>query len=173
MKRVSRAIVLFILVHLFGYSIDLQAQSEGAGDGISKKVGVYVFPAKGQSAEQTNKDESDCYTWAVQQSGIDPLNPPKVEAQQVATGPDGAAVVGAAKGAAVGAAMGAIAGDAGKGAGIGAIGGALRGRRASRVGHAEAQAQANQAASDQQANNMEQFTKAYTACLQGKGYTVN
>ena len=62
--------------------------------------------------------------WAVEQSGIDPLNLPKVEAAPVQSGPTGGAVKGAAKGAAAGAAIGAIAGDAGKGAAIGATAGA-------------------------------------------------
>jgi hypothetical protein len=32
----------------------------------------YVYPAKGQSAQQQKKDESACHTWAVQQTGFDP-----------------------------------------------------------------------------------------------------
>jgi len=70
-----------------------------------------------------------CYVWAIEQSGIDPLNTPKTQAAPAQTGPTGGAVVGAAKGAAAGAAIGAIAGDAGKGAAIGAVAGGLGGRR--------------------------------------------
>ncbi|MBS0344032.1 MAG: hypothetical protein JSS56_26300, partial [Proteobacteria bacterium] len=36
----------------------------------------YVYPAKGQSPDQQKKDESACYSWAVQQSGFDPAKPP-------------------------------------------------------------------------------------------------
>lgn len=133
---------------------------------------MYVFPAKGQSAEQQNKDESDCYTWAVEQSGVDPLNPPKVEAGQVSTGPDGTAVTGAAGGAAVGAAIGAITGAAGKGAAIGAVGGVLRGRRLSVVGRMHQQEANNKAADGAEVELMNQFKKAYSVCLEGKGYTV-
>ena len=32
----------------------------------------YVFPQKGQSADQQKKDEYDCHTWAVKQTGFDP-----------------------------------------------------------------------------------------------------
>ena len=133
---------------------------------------MYVFPAKDQSQEQLEKDETECYKWAVQQSGVDPLNPTKVEAEQVATGPDGAAVVGAAKGAAVGAAIGAICGDTGKGAAIGAVSGGLAGRRASKSAKSSAQQSNNQAAANQEIEMMNSFKKAYSVCLEGKGYTV-
>ena len=82
---------------------------------ISTKFGLYVFPAKSQSQQQQKIDEFECYKWAMEQSGIDPLNLPKVEAAPVETGPDGSAVRGAARGAAAGVAIGAIAGDAGTG----------------------------------------------------------
>jgi len=142
------------------------------GDALLSKLNIYVFPAQGQTKEQQEKDVSECYQWAVQQSGVDPLNPPKVEAQQVEGGPDGSAVVGAAGGAAVGAAIGAIAGDAGKGAAIGAVAGGVRGRRASRAGQAQQQQAANQGAADKEQELLNNFKKAFSACLEGKGYTV-
>jgi len=40
---------------------------------ISHTMGLYVFPAKSQSQAQQKKDEYECYNWAVEQSGIDPL----------------------------------------------------------------------------------------------------
>ena len=43
----------------------------------------YVYPAKGQSPDQQKKDESACYQWAVQQTGIDPSKP--VAARAAAT----------------------------------------------------------------------------------------
>src|ERR671912_2560762 len=95
---------------------------------FAKSLGIYVFPAKDQDAATQQKDDGDCYRWAVEQSGVDPINPPKVEAAQVDTAPDGTAVKGAARGAAAGVAIGAIAGDAGKGAAIGAVAGGLAGR---------------------------------------------
>lgn len=33
---------------------------------------LYVYPAAGQSKEQTAEDRYQCYTWAVDQSGYDP-----------------------------------------------------------------------------------------------------
>ena len=158
---------------LFGANLSTYAQEQSLGAMVSKKVGLYVFPAKDQSAEQQAQDESYCYKWGVQQSGIDPLNPPQVQAQQVETGPDGAAVGGAARGAIAGVAIGAIAGDAGKGAAIGAASGAMAGHRRSRVGRSQQQQANNQAADQAEVDMMNSFKKAYSACLQGKGYSVN
>lgn len=138
---------------------------------ISKAGGLVVFPSNNQSQQQQKTDEFDCYLWAMDQTGIDPLNLPKVEAQ-VSTGPTGGAVVGAAGGAAAGAAIGAIAGDAGEGAAIGAIVGGLRGRRSGN--QAQAQQNAKSQASADQANQetVNTFKKAFSACMEGKGYTV-
>jgi hypothetical protein len=47
---------------------------------ISQACKLYVFPSKGQSQQQQKKDEFECYKWAMEQSGVDPLNLPKVEA---------------------------------------------------------------------------------------------
>jgi len=138
---------------------------------ISNTMKLVVFPAKGQSQKQQKKDEFDCYMWAMGQSGIDPLNLPKTEAA-VQSGPTGGAVKGAAKGAAGGAAIGAIAGDAGKGAAIGATAGALRGVKKGKEQQAQQnqQAQASAAATDQA--KIDSFKKAFSACIEGKGYTV-
>src|SRR3954466_12451971 len=82
-----------------------------------------VFPAKGQSADQQKQDEGACHTWAVQQTGFDPANPPAAAAPAAppttATGTTpGAGARGAARGAVVG---GVIADDAGTGAAVGAV----------------------------------------------------
>ena len=70
------------------------------------------------------------------------------------------------------AAIGAIAGDAGKGAAIGAVAGGLRGRRAKVVGDEMEQQQNDAAAAAQEKEMMDNFKKAFTACMEGKGYTV-
>jgi hypothetical protein len=138
---------------------------------ISSGLKLYVFPAKGQSQKQQKKDEFDCYVWAQGQSGIDPLNLPKVEVK-VESGPTGGAVVGAAKGAAAGAAIGAIAGDAGKGAAIGAVGGALAGRHAGKQAQAQQNQQAQAQATAAEQEMMNSFKKAFSVCMEGKGYTI-
>jgi hypothetical protein len=153
-----------------GFSFSAFGQT--TGDAITKKVGLYVFPANDQTSEQQEKDKSDCYTWAVQQSNYDPINPTVVQANQVPTGPDGAAITGAAGGAAVGAAIGAISGDTGKGAAIGAVSGAVLGRRSGNMAKASAQGRANNEAAQTNKNLEDGFKKAFTACLEAKGYTV-
>lgn len=160
------------MVFLFmGLALGLTAQS--TGDAINKKVGLYVFPANGQTQEQQDKDESDCYTWAVKQTGYDPINPTTVQAEQVDTDPDGTAVKQAAGGAAAGAAIGAICGDAGKGAAVGAVVGGLHGMKTKAAKDQQEQQAADQQAAQQNQTMVDNFKKAYTACLEGKGYTVN
>ena len=158
-----------MLAWTLGFS---QAPATPPATSFAKSLGIYIYPAKKQTQATQDKDDADCYRWAVEQSGVDPLNPPKVEAAKVDTAPDGTAVVGAAKGAAAGVAIGAIAGDAGKGAAIGAVAGGLAGRRAKKVGDAKEQQANNQAAAQQQAAITESFKKAYSVCMEGKGYTV-
>ena len=129
---------------------------------------LYVYPAKGQSQAQQDKDRYECHSWAVQQTGFDPSQPTST-AQGGSAPPQGGLVRGAARGAAVGAVGGAIAGNAGKGAAIGAGTGALIGgmRRADQ--RRQQQYQAASVSSDQRAA----YNRAMTACLQGRGYTVN
>ena len=138
---------------------------------ISQSLGLFLYPTNGQSQQQQKVDEFECYKWAMEQTGIDPLNLPEVEAQ-MQTGPTGGAVRGAARGAAAGAAIGAIAGDAGKGAAIGATAGAMGGLRGGRAAQAQQnqQAQANAAAAEAELKNT--YIKAFSACIEGKGYTV-
>ena len=171
---------LFLMV-LLSYSQNLYAQGASTPaipdttkmtyNQISQGLGLFIYPSKGQSHNKQKQDEFECYQWALEQSGVDPLNLPKVEVQQ-SSGPTGGAVVGAAKGAAAGAAIGAIAGDAGKGAAIGATAGAIRGRRQGQQMQAQQnqQAQANAAATDQATKD--KFKKAFSVCIEGKGYTV-
>ncbi len=133
--------------------------------------GVYVYPAKGQSPEQMDKDKYDCYNWAKQQTGFDPSQPTQAAAPPQTSQSGGEVVKGGAKGAAVGAVGGAIAGDAGKGAAIGAASGALIGGMKKRGNTKEQQQQQQQQqATVNQAKTA--YDRAYKACLEGKGYSV-
>lgn len=127
-----------------------------------------VYPAHGQSPAKQSQDDGACYVWAKQNTGIDPA----VVAQTPApapTGPTGARVAGAARGAAAGAMIGGVAnGDAGHGAAVGATAGVVAGGVRSRHIHA---AQAQSAQANQQAT-MNTYWHAYSACMQGRGYTV-
>lgn len=57
-------------------------------------AGMLIYPAKGQSAEQQQKDEFECHQWAVQQTGYDPTRAQQAPGQQ--TTRRGGAVRGAA-----------------------------------------------------------------------------
>lgn len=160
-----KKILTLTLLILSGSSM-IQAQ------GISKSLGLYVFPSNNQSAAQQEADETACFSWAKQQSGYDPMNPTVAVGAQVDRSVDGTAVVGAAGGAAAGAAIGAIAGDAGQGAAIGAIVGGIRGRRAKVVGDERQQQANNQAAAQETQRLAADYNKAFAACMEGKGYTV-
>ncbi len=70
---------------------------------LGNSVGVYVFPADGQSEEQQVQDDATCFNWAKGQTGYDPVNPTVVTAQPQDTGPSGSRLRGAARGAVGGA----------------------------------------------------------------------
>jgi hypothetical protein len=149
------------------------------GPGPSTSLGLYVFPAKEQTPDQQKQDESACYAWAQEQSGIDPAavkaNPDsakKAAGAKVDTAAQGAGVRGAARGAAGGAVVGAIAGDAGTGAGVGAVVGLASGRKAKKQAKKQAEQQAVEQTNAWAAQQIDTFKKAYSACVEGKGYTV-
>src|SRR5512143_216695 len=128
-----------------------------------------VYPAKGQSTQQQQKDDGQCLAWAKQNTGIDPVAASQPAPQQ--SGPavgGGERVKGAARGAVGGAVIGGIAGDAGTGAGIGAAAGTMAGGARARKNQ---QAQ-NQQAQQQQKNALATYYRAYGACMEGRGYTI-
>ncbi len=136
----------------------------------------YVFPQKGQKAEQQKQDEYDCHIWAVKQTGFDPTAAAQAPAQQAAQQPAGAqpgsGARGAARGALVGAAVGSLEGEAGKGAAVGAAAGGVAARGQSRRQAQQQQAQTQQQGSAQQSAKQQDYLRARAACLEGKGYTV-
>ena len=176
MKRVVvAAIVILAAVQL---PTRAQTQPAQAQKTLGATMGVYVFPSSGQTASVQSQDEAQCYTWAVQNAGVDPFQLAKqaqqqtdAAKQQAAQASQGSGAKGAAGGAAAGALIGAIAGDAGKGAAIGAasgfVGGRVRGRHAQQS--AQQQAQGTQAATAEQMDN---FKKAFSVCLEAKKYMV-
>lgn len=127
-----------------------------------------VYPAKGQSAQQQQKDDGECYGWAKANTGIDPAVVAAQPAPATSSTGGGERVRGAARGAVGGAAIGAIAGDTGKGAAIGAVAGTMAGGHRARQNQAAQQQGAQQAKQDQ----INTFYRAYGACMEGRGYTV-
>jgi outer membrane protein with glycine zipper len=138
----------------------------------SQQLGVFVYPARNQPPIQQQTEEAECYGWAQKQTGIDPTAPPPPPPAPEQKTADGSALKGAAVGAAAGTAIGAIAGDTGEGAAIGAVAGALRGRRVKKQKDKQEQQAHQQQVAAQQAHVQDTFKKAYSACLEGRGYTV-
>jgi hypothetical protein len=148
-------------------------------DSNARGTQVYVYPNKGQTAEQIDRDRYECYVWAVDQTHFDPSLPQLAPHQRVevlaapgvgaASGAMGGAVIGAvisrpsrsAEGAIVGAVIGGVLGSAAE---------AARERQAAeaqkRIDERETQEQARL---DEQSSN---YRRALTACLEGRGYTV-
>lgn len=145
---------------------------DSTSSSIAKGLDLFVFPSQDQDQAAIDADEIACYKWAMEQTDYDPINPPEIQAAQVDTSPDGTAVRSAARGAAAGAAIGAIAGDAGQGAAIGAAAGGMKGRRSKKVGDQQEQQQNNAAAAAKEKELLDRFKKAFSACMEGKGYTV-
>ena len=153
-----------MLIALVSFALLAEAQQS-----ISSSLGVVPYPSKGQSVQQQSSDEGQCYTWAKQQTGIDPVATASAPTKQ--EGPSaggGERVKGAAGGALGGLAIGAIAGDAGKGAAIGAVAGTMVGGHRARQNKAAKEQQAEQ----NKAATLQQFNKAFGACMEGRGYTI-
>jgi hypothetical protein len=146
--------------------------SYAQNNGIAKSLGLFVFPNDSQDSTQQNTDEASCYQWAMDQTGYNPMNPPEVVGNTVDTSPDGSAIRGSARGAAGGAAIGAIAGDTGKGAAIGAVAGGIRGRRAKKANDQKQQQANNAAASAKSDELLDDYKRAFSVCMEAKGYTI-
>jgi hypothetical protein len=139
---------------------------------------VFVYPANGQSAEQTDRDRYECHNWAVQQTGVDPSRADANPYARVIVQPANPPGTGTAVGAIGGAILGSIiAGPRNAGAGLvlGGVTGAIVGSAADANAQAQAQqtqAQINQsqAAGRAQADS---YRRAISACLQGRGYTIS
>ena len=176
----------YALVALAAVATGAVAQTPPASPSLASTLEVYVFPSAGQNASQQSKDESECYSWAVGNTGIDPFQVAKDTEQQkqqaaqqeqaAKSGTQGAGARGAVRGAAAGALIGEIASDdASKGAAYGAAIGAVRGRRHARARDAQAEQQAQQSVAQQEAyaaDKVESFKKAFSVCLEAKEYMV-
>lgn len=126
------------------------------------------YPAKGQSAQQQNRDRGECQVWAQQATGINPaaLAPPASAPAQ--SGPavgGGERIAGAARGAILGEIAG---GHGGEGAVVGAMVGGARARK-NQAAQQQAQQQQAQSAYASQINT---YNRAVGACMEGRGYTV-
>jgi hypothetical protein len=134
---------------------------------------VIVYPASGQTEGQMDRDRYECHLWSVRQSNYDPSRVPagyrqryEVRAAPPASQIPGTAIVGAIIGAAVSGPR-----DAGSGALVGAAAGAVIGAAADDAAAQRANrfADRSRGALDRRADD---YRRALTACLEGRGYTV-
>jgi hypothetical protein len=138
---------------------------------------VFVYPANGQSAEQTERDRYECHVWAVEQTGVDPSRADASAYERVVVQPANPPGAGTVAGAIGGAILGSIiAGPRNAGAGLvlGGATGAIVGSASDASAQAQAQqtqAQINQSASAGRAR-ADSYRRAIGACLTGRGYTV-
>jgi hypothetical protein len=114
MKRMTLLVSIVLLVMAAG-----QAAAQQQKD-------FMVYPSKGQNQQQTEMDKFECYSWAKQQTGFDPMATPTATSppppsSQASVG--GGMVKGGAVGVLGGLAIGSLPGNAGKGAAIGAAAG--------------------------------------------------
>ncbi len=118
----------------------------------SSAMAQAVYPQRGQSSQQQQRDEVDCSNWATQQTGYRPSGSSSSSGGIISD----RALRGAARGAGIGAIGGVIAGDAGTGAAIGAAVGGLTGG----IRNHDENAQRNE------------FDRAFASCMEGRGYSV-
>ena len=144
MKRLI--LITFLIALLFSIGV-----AQESGETLASTLEVFVFPSAGQAADQQSKDESECYSWAASNTGSDPFELQKQSEQQAQQTEQ---QVAQAKSATQG---------------------AVAGRRRSRAASQQAQQQAQQQAAAQQqatAEQVDNFKKAFSVCLEANDYMV-
>lgn len=138
---------------------------------------LYFYPTRAQSEAQQDRDRYECYRWSVRETGVDPGMRPLRQSAQPATVPverdPGATVGGAMAGAAVGGIVSSPR-NVGTGLVLGAVIGGLLGTAAE-----ESRAQAEERRQEARRDNWEarqapvnDFRRAMSACMTGRGYSV-
>jgi hypothetical protein len=145
-------------------------------------IETYAFPQKGQTAEQQKQDEGYCATWAKDKTGLDPAllqsKEQEAAAQQQAAQQSAAPNKGRnlLRTAATGAALGGINNSMDDGAGKGAVAGVAVAASRNRAQSQEQAAQGAVNSANAQAQNVQadsqKYLKAYSACMEGKGYSI-
>jgi predicted lipid-binding transport protein (Tim44 family) len=135
--------------------------------GVAAGAGLIVYPSNGQSAQQQQQDQGQCYEWAKNQVGFDPAYgvpaaaPPPAQSSNVGMGLLGGGLLGGLIG-------GVTHGNMAQSVGIGMLVGGV-------VGHVRDEQQSSQQAQQTQYSQtvaMQQFQNAQAACLTGRGYSV-
>jgi len=142
---------------------------------------IYFYPKAGQTEAQQSRDHYECYNWAVKQTGFDPSQasvPLEQRVRVVPVPPPGydtavLAITGAVLGALIGgprhAGTGALIG-AGTGAIVGAASDSSRQQTAMQL--EESYSKRDRSLDAQYEGGALNFRRAMSACLEGRGYTV-
>jgi hypothetical protein len=190
-KRASRAgLQLFLLLTVLALAgcypasyreVSRPVPGDAGGSPRAPITQVYFYPKAGQTTEQQSRDHYECYNWAMQQTGFDPSQtsiPPKQRVRVVPMPPPGhdtavLAITGAVLGALIAgprhAGAGALIG-AGSGAVVGAVSDTTRQQQAQQL--EEAYSNRDRALDAQYEEGALNFRRAMSACLEGRGYTV-
>jgi len=155
--------------------------ADDADDANTAESDLYVYPTKGQTEKQLDRDRYECHNWAVAQSHYNPSDTHLAPHQQVRVvempPPGRDTAVGAMTGAVIGS---SVAGprDSGTGAVAGAIVGAMIGASSEAARNKEAMGANSRMSADAQAERARlerqaaDYRRAISACLEGRGYTV-
>jgi hypothetical protein len=162
--------------------VQQQLTPEDAGQNRGAAITqVYFYPKSGQTTKQQSLDHYECYNWAMDQTGFDPSVssiPPEQRVRVVPMPPPGhdtviMSIAGAVLGALIAgprhAAGGALIGAA-SGAAVGATSDISRQESARQL--EEAYANRHQARDLQYERKALDFRRAMSACLEGRGYSV-
>lgn len=136
---------------------------------------MYFYPQGTQTAEQQDRDRYECYRWAVRQTGSDPgmqALGPSTERRDVPVGANPDAV---AAGAMSGAAIGMVTASPRNAGGAMVLGAIFGGLLASAVSEQQREARmASVRRADEAARQRteDDFRRAMSACMAGRGYEV-
>lgn len=150
--------------------------SPGAVSAQTSASGLFVYPRHGQTIDQQNGDDWQCNRSAIEVTGYDPNNPSYTPPERDLGGQGRtvakSAVVGSAASSAVGAAAGAAIGEAARGAAMGAAGGGVAGLIRGLFAASRQQERAQQQQLQLQQQRLQTYQRAYTACMDARGYSV-
>ena len=183
LSRVSLRLLLMLLIITVAacYPATYREVPSASQGSKAPMTQVYFYPKEGQTKEQQSQDHYECYNWAVQQTDFDPSQssiPPEQRVKVVPMPPPGhdtavMAIAGAVLGALIAgprhAGAGALIG-AGSGAVAGAISDESRQQYAQQM--QEAYVNRDQALDARYEAKASDFRHAMSACLEGRGYSV-
>lgn len=151
-----------------------------AANGEIFAQGMYVFPRNGQTMEQQSSDTGNCRQWAMRETGVDPAyvqgQLAMMQNQMGGQNPDMPVVRSGLRNAGMGAMLGGIHNNmdpgAGRGATMGVAYGAVKGVEQRREMQKQAEAQQAQAQMQRVQASADSYARAYSVCMDAKGYSV-